>query len=121
MKKHKSMRQYESPNGVPWNMILNGMYPGVTTHRGTLRRLLTESRPNGICEHLGVSRTALENKFRYESITVKSLSDLIVRLDTGSMTKRQIAEVLGCTESRAGQLVKKLGLPFRPGIRGKRM
>ena len=109
------IRQYELHNGVPWSMILDGMYPRVTTHRGTLRRLLTESRPNGICEHLGVSRTALENKFWHESIVVKKLDKLIFEIDTAGLTKRQIAEILGCTESRVGQLVRKLDIPFRLG------
>ena len=109
------IRQYESPNGVPWSMILDGMYPHVTTHRGILKRLLTESHPSDICEHLGVSSSALENKFWHESIVVKKLDKLIFEIDTAGLTKRQIAEILGCTESRVGQLVRKLDIPFRLG------
>jgi hypothetical protein len=109
------IKQYEAPNGVPWSIILDGMYPGVTTHRGTLNRLLTEACRNDICNHLGVSTTAFKNKLKREGIAVKTLNELILGLDTASMTKRQMAEALGCTESRAGQLVKKLNLPSRPG------
>ena len=112
----KRKRQFEFPNGVPWGIMLDEMYEGIPLHRDVLLKMINEDRRKCVlCDRLGVSSTALDLKLWHEGIVIEKLGKLIQRLNTGKMTKGQIAARLDCTEAHAGQLVKDMRLPFKDG------
>jgi hypothetical protein len=79
---------------ICWSLIL-----GEDNHRDKLRYLLQERSGNQLCNHLGVSSTALRNKFNREDIIPKkqtTIREQILSLgNTSKMTTKEIASRIG--------------------------